>query len=98
LTQGSTIIASVPSFELWLLLHFEDIQAPLHRDEVMRRLKLHIPGYDKGAGNAFATTNVHLAVATKRAERLAMHFTARTDPEPFTAIVELVKLLTTLRG
>lgn len=24
--------------------------------------------------------------------------TARTDPEPFTAIVELVKLLTTLRG
>jgi hypothetical protein len=35
-------IASVPSFELWLLLHFEDIQAPLHRDEVMRRLKQHI--------------------------------------------------------
>ena len=26
----------------------------LHRDEVMRRLKLRIPGYDKGAGNAFA--------------------------------------------
>ncbi|MDI1243861.1 MAG: RloB family protein [Rhodoferax sp.] len=91
-------IASVPSFELWLLLHFEDIRAPLHRDEVMRRLKLHMPGYDKGAGTAFATTNVHLAVATQRAERLAVHFTARTDPEPFTAIVELVKLLTTLRG
>jgi hypothetical protein len=91
-------IASVPSFELRLLLHFEDIQAPLHRDEVMRRLKLYIPGYDKGAGNAFATTNVHLAVATQRAERLAVHFSARTDPEPFTAIVELVKLLTTLRG
>lgn len=91
-------IASVPSFELWLLLHFEDIQAPLHRDEVMRRLKLHMPGYDKGAGNAFATTHVHLATATTRAERLAMRFTARTDPEPFTAIFELVKLLTTLRG
>lgn len=89
---------SVPCFELWLLLHFEDIRTPLHRDEVMRRLKLHMPGYDKGAGNAFATTNVHLAVATQRAERLAMHFTARTDLEPFTAIVELVKLLTTLRG
>jgi hypothetical protein len=57
-----------------------------------------MPGYDKGAGNAFATTNVHLAVATQRAERLAVHLTARTDPEPFTAIVELVKLLTTLRG
>ena len=49
-------IASVPSFELWLLLHFEDIQTPLHRDDVMRRLKLHILGYDKGVGNAFSVT------------------------------------------
>jgi hypothetical protein len=76
-------IASVPSFELWLLLHFEDIRTPLHRDEVMRRLKLHIPGYDKGAGNAFAITGEHLSVATQRAERLAARFTAHTDPEPF---------------
>lgn len=91
-------IASVPSFELWLLLHYEDIQAPLHRDDVMRHLKLHIPSYDKGAGNAFAITGEYLDIATQRAERLAERFSARTDPEPFTAIVELVKLLTTLRG
>lgn len=32
-------IASVPCFELWLLLHFEDIHAPIHRDEVYARLK-----------------------------------------------------------
>lgn len=89
-------IASVPSFELWLLLHFEDIQAPLHRVEVMRRLRLHIPGYDKGAGNAYAVTAKYLADATQRAERLAECFTAHSDPEPFTAIVELVKVLTTL--
>lgn len=91
-------IASVPSFELWLLLHFEDIQAPLYRDEVMRRLKIHIPAYSKGLGNAFAITGTHLDVATHRAEQLAARFTAHTDPEPFTAIVELVKLLITLRG
>ena len=41
-------IASVPSFELWLLLHYEDIQAPLHRDEVIQRLKQHIPRLRKG--------------------------------------------------
>jgi hypothetical protein len=64
----------------------------------MRRLKRHIPAYDKGAGNAFAVTGAHLSVATLRAERLSARFTAHTDPEPFTAIVELVKLLTTLRG
>lgn len=91
-------IASVPSFELWLLLHYEDIQTPLHRDEVMRRLKQHIPGYEKGAGKAFATTSAHLAVATQRAERLAARFTADTAPEPFTAIAGLVALLTTLRS
>lgn len=90
-------IASVPSFELWLLLHFEDIQAPIHRDEVMRRLKLHIPGYEKGAGRAFATTRDRLDIATQRVEALANRFAADTAPEPFTAIVDLVRLLTTLR-
>ena len=91
-------IASVPCFELWLLLHYENIQAPLHRNEVIRRLKLHIPGYNKGAGDAFAITCEHLAVATQRAETLAKRFSAHTEPEPFTAIVELVKLLTILRS
>ncbi|MBA4261036.1 MAG: hypothetical protein C0443_03170 [Comamonadaceae bacterium] len=61
-------IASIPSFELWLLLHYEDIQAPIHRDEVMARLKQHIPGYDKGAGGAFATTVGQLNVAVQRAQ------------------------------
>jgi hypothetical protein len=92
-------IASVPSFELWLLLHFEDIQAPLHRNEVMRRLKLYIPHYEKGAGRAFEITKQHLVdIALPRAERLATKFTAYSDPEPYTAIAELIKLLTTLRS
>jgi hypothetical protein len=91
-------IPSVPSFELWLLLHYEDIQAPLHRDEVMRRLKQHIPGYEKGAGGAFATTCNRLEAATQRAQVLADRFSAYDDGEPYTAISELVKLLTTLRS
>lgn len=90
-------VASVPSFELWLLLHYEDVHAPLHRDEVMRRLRQYIPGYEKGSACAFAITREHLDTATQRAERLAARFTAYDDPEPYTAIAELVKLLTTLR-
>lgn len=90
-------IASIPSFELWLLLHYEDIQAPIHRDVVMDRLKQHIPGYDKGAGGAFAHTRSRLETATQRALALAAKFTAYTDPEPFTALHELVTRLTTLR-
>lgn len=90
--------ASVPSFELWLLLHYEDIQAPIHRDEVMRRLKIHIPGYEKGATRAFSITRERLSVATQRAQALAAKFNARTVPEPFTAIAKLVELLTQLRS
>jgi hypothetical protein len=90
-------MASVPSFELWLLLHYEDIQAPVHRNEVMARLKHHIPGYEKGAGGSFATTANRLKVATQRAQALAEKFNAYSDPEPYTALHELVELLTTLR-
>lgn len=91
-------IASVPSFELWLLLHYEDIQAPIHRDEVVRRLKIHIPGYEKGITTAFGITHERLSVATQRARALAAKFSARSAPEPFTAIVELVELLIHLRN
>ena len=90
-------IASIPSFELWLLLHYEDIQAPIHRDEVISRLKQHIPGYEKGAGGTFATTHDRLDAATQRAQALAAKFNAYTAPEPFTAMHELVTLLTKLR-
>lgn len=91
-------IASVPSFELWLLLHYEDIQAPIHRDEVMERLAQHIPGYEKGTGGAYATTRDRLETATQRAQELAAKFNAYAAPEPFTAIHELVTLLASLRS
>ncbi len=91
-------IASIPSFELWLLLHYDDIQHPLHRDEVLARLKQHLPGYDKGTGGSFAITRGRLATATQRARALATKFSAYTAPEPFTALHELVALLTTLRA
>jgi len=90
-------IASVPSFELWLLLHYEDILAPIHRDEVMRRLKAHIPDYEKGTKGAFETTRQHLDIATERAEALSMRFCAYNAPEPYTAVADLVSLLVTLR-
>jgi hypothetical protein len=90
-------IASIPNFELWLLLHFEDIHTPLHRDEVIQRLKRHMPGYAKGAGGVFPATRMHLATATNRAERLAARFHAYQDSGPFTDIAGLVTLLTGLR-
>lgn len=91
-------IASVPSFELWLLLHYEDIQALIHRDEVMRRLKQYLPDYQKGASNAFATTKGLLGTATQRARTLATRYDADDGFDPYTAIFDLVTRLTTLRS
>lgn len=91
-------IASVPSFELWLLLHFEDIRAPIQRDEVMRCLRLHLPGYEKGAGQVFTITCDRLGVATQRALALVSKFSAYDAPKPYTGIGGLVTLLTTLRN
>jgi RloB-like protein len=91
-------IASVPSFELWLLLHFADVHAPMHRDQVLQQMKQHMPGYQKGADGVFARTCGHLPLATARAALLATQFSAHTAPEPYTAVAELVTRLTTLRG
>ncbi len=90
-------IASVPSFEVWLLLHYEDIHMPIERDQVMDRLKKHIPSYNKGAGGTFATTRSQLDAALVRAQALAAKFNAYNAPEPFTGMHELVTLLATLR-
>ncbi|MEO5375561.1 MAG: RloB family protein [Alphaproteobacteria bacterium] len=91
-------VASVPDFELWLLLHYEDIQVPIHRNDVLQRLKKHIPNYEKGASGVFSKTRPNLETAIQRAERLALINNAHTDPEPYTAIVDLVKLLTGLKS
>jgi hypothetical protein len=91
-------VASVPCFELWLLLHYEDIQAPLHRDEVVQRLKLHIPGYEKGTERAFEITRGRLAIATQRADQLSAKCNAFDASEPYTGVADLVKLLTGLGG
>lgn len=89
-------IASIPCFELWLLLHYENIQAPIHRDEVIQRLKQSIPNYEKSMDGVFATTKDLLTVATQRAQALANQFSAYSAPEPYTAIVDLLTLLINL--
>lgn len=90
-------IASVPCFELWLLLHFEDVLAPLHRAEVYQRLRQYLPGYDKGQAGHYAQTRQRLDAATQRAEHLAGLTTAHNGVEPYTDLHRLVRLLTTLK-
>lgn len=85
--------ASVPCFELWLLLHYEDVLAPIHRDEVYRRLARHLPNYAKGQGGHWHASKDYLAEATNRAERCAGKTTAYDGREPFTGVYQLVEQL-----
>ncbi|MCW5621318.1 MAG: RloB domain-containing protein [Burkholderiales bacterium] len=92
-------VVSVPCFELWLLLHFEDVFAPLHRDAVLQRLKAHLPGYAKGQDGHWAGTRDRLAEATARATALvdAGHH-AHDGQAPFTAMHALIDRLLHLKN
>ena len=89
-------IVSVPSFELWLLLHYVDIQAFYHRDEVLRRLREHLPNYEKGNDELYTLTQGMLATATSRAERLRTRFSRLPGEEAYTDVDELVGILRSL--
>ncbi len=90
-------IASVPCFELWLLLHFENIQAPMHRDDVYRQLRMHLPGYEKGQTGHWMQTRDRLAVASERAAERAASTNAHDGREPYTGLHDLVDRLLHLK-
>lgn len=89
-------IASVPCFELWLLLHFEDIQAAMHRDQVYDRLKSYIPNYQKGDEGYYALTLPHIELAKARAESLSDRNNRYEGTQPYTNVYELIHKLSQL--
>jgi hypothetical protein len=89
---------SVPNFELWLLLHFVDIQAYRHRDEVIDTLKQHIANYEKGKIGIFSTTADNLTTATNRASRLKQKFSRLPGNDAYTDVHELVAMLRALKN
>lgn len=91
-------VPSVPCFELWPLLHFEEVQAFGHRREIFARLARHIPGYQKGAEGLFALTEANIEVALQRAAALRAEFDLHTGLDPVTQMDELVRVLRGLRG
>lgn len=92
-----TAVPSVPCFELWLLLHYVDILAPFHRDEIIRRLRSHIQGYRKGSVNIYAMTEASLPQAIGRAQKLVAMFQPIPGEDPYTRIHEVVQLLRDIR-
>jgi hypothetical protein len=86
-------ITSVPCFELWLLLHYDDVQNSIHRNEAYKRLKSHIHQYDKGMSGIFDITRKNIDDAQERANRLATLNNINDGVVPLTDIGRLVTLL-----
>ncbi len=93
-------IASIPCFEIWLLLHFlyttRAYIAPLqdsNADLVIRDLKAHLPDYEKGSKDTFAVLADRTETAIGNAKSLEkFHETSGTD-NPSTKVHILVEYL-----
>lgn len=90
-------VPSVPCFELWLLLHFEDVLAPVHRTQVQQRLRQHLAGYEKGQAGHWHSTRDRLEHAVNRATGLAAANNPRDGQMPYTSMHVLVNRLKGLR-
>lgn len=66
---GVRMAISNPSFELWLLLHFQDQTAHIDRVDALRVLKRHVPTYTKG-GEWFDHLVGRFSEASRRADGL----------------------------
>jgi RloB-like protein len=91
-------VPSNPCFELWLLLHCEDIHDLLHRNEIYRKLKQHIPDYEKAFPGTFERTHPALRDAVIRAKRLQARYRPEDDTEgPYTNVDTVVDLLLSMK-
>jgi hypothetical protein len=98
------IIDSVPSFEFWLLLHheyttqaFEPLKGNSAGNQVLERLKGHMPNYGKGSKGVFAELIGLLPDAITHAERLEKAAEASGSDNPLTLVHQLVVALQTLK-
>lgn len=105
--RGRTLIeaiTSVPCFEFWLLLHFEDsahyyVAAGKNSacDQVMRDLRKHLPNYEKGDSDIFNQTYPLVDQALKRAELLKKRQKEIEIDNPSTDVHNLVAYLRNLK-
>ena len=84
-----------PCFELWLVLHFQDCDAPTHRKEAQEMAKTLVPGYNpkiRKTGN-FDTIMPSLCAAEIRAkkQRLRRREEGKDDGNPSTNFYEFTE-------
>jgi hypothetical protein len=92
------LIASRPSFEFWLLLHFEYSARPYKAGaEAMADLRRHLTNYNKADPEIFGAVALGLDQAMLRAEQLKREFAATGASVPGTDFPQLVQQLLSMQ-
>lgn len=98
-------ITSIPCFEFWLLLHFEDsahyyVAAGGNSacDMVIRDFKKHISEYEKGVTAIFDKTYPSVDTAIRRAELLEQRQSESGADNPSTKVHRIVRYLRELKN
>lgn len=94
-------IVSVPCFEYWVLLHFEYTDAPFSKtgsksicDMVVKKLKVHLPDYQKSATNLVENALLNnIDNAIKRSKKSTQSAKERGSDNPSSNVHELVECL-----
>lgn len=92
------LIASRPSFEFWLLLHFEYSARPYRSSaEAVTDLRHHLTNYDKADPGIFGAVALGLDQAMQRAEQLKRELATTGATVPDTEFPQLVQQLLSMR-
>jgi hypothetical protein len=84
---------SNPCIELWLLLHFRDNPGMQDRDTMLKKLKEHVPKYDKHVDFKIYAEGYPQAVQRARKMQDDAEEAGEPDRNPTTGIFELTELI-----
>lgn len=85
------LAVSNPSFELWLLLHFQENPGAQHRDRIKEMLAKKLPGYDKTIDFSKYLEGLNAAaVRAKRIDDMALQDGEPLFPNPSTSVYLLL--------
>lgn len=90
---------SHPNFELWFLLHYQEQRAALNRYEAIRKLKTHVPDYEKNVSGMYQRLLGQQPIAMSRAMLLRDMHSKNGDTEkenPSSTVDLLVEFLESL--
>lgn len=84
-------VISYPSFETWILYHFEYSRSVMeYSDDVIRRIKLSGFDYEKSLSNVFESTKSRIKTAVENSKRSIRDSSDVGEPNPSTLFHELI--------